>query len=388
MIETVHQAPGRFDLALDDPPEEIKALTSRAYAALIVTPTPIDHPDSIAYADLLDLASYTGIVRGRSKDRTEISGYGPAILLTLAVVETSATVTSRPMYDGSNTSWIRNNVLRLGSSENNGITVGSIASSSAAPTTGKVRAGQTPLDILGYVARRYSCNWRINPDGTLDVAAQATLWPSTTTPTVAATPIGGGRDLNITGLPTVSFDEADDWDDYCTTVTCNDSDETHTGSDTLGSVPYVNPFDATSIVARKVISSANADTNGSCATVAAQQLGRFDQPQRNITLSTDAYSISDSVEAGDTIYVFDVDNDLYNTANPVPFGGRIIYPQTVRVHAVRDNCSSEKGYYLRSWNGSSQELHDLTPYVAFEDHKVTLDLGEPRRRRAPSAVTI
>lgn len=388
MIETVHQAPGSFDLALDDPPEEIKALTSRAFAALIVTPAPIDHPDKIAVADLLSLASYTGIVTGRSKDRTQISGYGPAWLLTLAKAAASASVTSRPFYNGSNTSWIRNNVLRLGSSENNGLTVGTIASSAAGGKTGKVQAGATPLSILNDVCRRFSREWRINPDGTLDAAARATLWPSTTTPTVVATPIGGNRDLNIVGLPAVAFDERDDWDDYTTTVTVNDADETHTGSDTLGSTPYVNPFTASAIVSRRVVTSSTSDTNADCAVVATQQLGRFDQPQRDITLDTDAYSISDDVQAGDTIYVYDVENDLYNTANKVTFGGQVIYPQTVRVQGVRDNCSSEKGYYLRSWNGSAQKLHDLTPHVAFEDHKVTLDLGEPRRRRPPTAVTI
>ena len=373
MIETVLQAPGRFDLTLDDPPEAIKALTSRAFAALIVTPAPLARGGDITTASLLGLASYTGIVHGRNKDRTQISGYGPAILLTKAVIASSASVSSRPMYDGTNTSWIRNNVLRLGSSENNGITVGTIASSAAGGVTGKVKAGQTPLEILGWVARRYGKSWRINPDGTLDVGNQATLWPSTTTPTVVATPIGGGRDLNIVGLPAVDFDERDDWDDYTTTVTVNDDDETHTGTDSLGTVPYVNPFDATSIVARKVFTSRNADTNGSCSTLATQKLGRYDQAQRDITLTTDA---------------FDVDNDLYDTTNKVTFGGQTIYPATVRVQGVRDACSSEKGYYLLSWNGSAQELHDLTPYVAFEDHKVSVDLGEPRRRRPATAVTI
>lgn len=389
MIETVHQAPGRFDLDLDRPPEEIRALTARAYAALIVTPAPLAHPEQIDHTTLLGLASYVGILRGRSEDRTSISGYGPAILLTLAKRATTGSVTTRPLYNGAGVaSWIYTYVLRLGASENNGITVGTIASAASPSKTGKVRAGQTPLEILNDVCRRFSREWRVNPNGTLDVAAQATLWPSTTTPTVVATPVGGGRDLNITGLPAVDFDETDDWDDYTTTVTVNDSDETHTGTDTLGSVPYVNPYDATALVARRVVTSSTADTNADCATIATQQLGRFDQPQREITLTTDAYNISDSVEAGDTIYVFDVDNDLYNLSNPVQYQGRTIYPATVRVTAVRDACSSEKGYLLYSWNGSAMELHDLTPYVAFEPSKVTLECGEPRRRRPPTPTSI
>jgi len=167
MIETVHQAPGRFDLQFDDPPESIKELTARAYAALIVTPAPITHPERIAYSSLLSLASYVGIVRGRGDDRTSITGYGPAILLTLARQTVSATVTARPLYDGSNTSWIRNNVLRIGSSENNGLTVGTITSAASPTKTGKTVAGQTPLEVLDAVARMFSVEWRVNPAGTL-----------------------------------------------------------------------------------------------------------------------------------------------------------------------------------------------------------------------------
>ena len=151
MIETVLQAPGRFELAFDNPPDEIRKLTARAFAALIVTPAPLARGDDYTYSTLLSMASYVGIVTGRSNDRTQISGYGPAWLLTRAKQESSASVTARPLYDGTNTSWVRNNVLRLGSSENNGITVGTISSAASPTKAGKVAAGQSPLDTLEEV---------------------------------------------------------------------------------------------------------------------------------------------------------------------------------------------------------------------------------------------
>lgn len=388
MIETVFQAPGRFDLDFDNPPEAIKALTARAFGALIVTPAPVNGA-ALAYSDLLSLASYTGIITGRSANRTKITGYGPAYLLTLAKQKTTASVTARPLYNESNDSWIRNNVLRLGSSENNGITVGTIASSAANAKTGKVKAGDTPLSVLKDVCRRYSREWRINPNGTLDVATASTLYPTKTTPTALATPKGGSRDLTIVGLPSVVFDETDDWDEYTTTVTVNDDDDgTHSGDSTLGSTPYVNPFNATALVSRRVVISRTSDTNADCDAVAAQQLDRFDQVQREITMSTDAYTISDHVDAGDYIWAYDPDNDLYDTANEVTFQGNSVWPTKVRVTAVQDSCSSEKGYYLYTWNGSAQVLTDVTPYVAFEDHQVKLELGEPRRNRAATPTLI
>lgn len=388
MIETVHQAPGRFDLQFDDPPESIKELTARAYAALIVTPAPITHPERIAFSSLLSLASYVGIVRGRGDDRTSITGYGPAILLTLARQTVSATVTARPLYDGSNTSWIRNNVLRIGSSENNGLTVGTITSSSTPTKTGKTVAGQTPLEVLDAVARMFSVEWRVNPAGTLDVAAKATLYPTATTPAAMVTPRGGGRDLNVKGLPAVDFSDVDDWDDWVSTVWCNDSSESFSGSSTTGSPAYVNPFTAATLVARKVVTSRTANTDTDCATIAAQQLGRFDGVRREVSLASDVYSISDTVKAGDGVYAFDPDNDLYDLGNEVPYGGRLLRPIVLRVNAVRDACSSEKGYYLYSWNGSSQELHDLTPYVAFENPGVTLECGASRRLRPTTPTSV
>lgn len=389
MIETVHQAPGRFDLTLDpNAPEAAKAVTARAFTAIIVTPAQISHPEKLTTANLLSLASYTGIHVARSRNRCTFSGYGPSWLLTLSRTASTATVSSRPFYDGSNASWIRNNVLRIGSSESNGITVGTISSSAAGGKTGKVQAGVTPLAVLNDVCRRFTREWRVNPDGTLDAAVAATLYPTVTTPTAIATPIGGGRDLNIDGLPSVGFVEADDWEDYNTTVTVTADSEAYTGTDTLGSVPYVNPFSSAAIVSRRVVTSPTANTDADCATIAAQQLARFDDVNREISLSTEAYTISDHVAAGDYIWCYDPDNDLYSTTNEVQYQGRLLRPAKVRVRAVREACDSTKGYYALSWNGSAQELLDLTPYVAFESADTTLELGEPRRLRPVTPTTI
>lgn len=53
----------------------------------------------------------------------------------------------------------------------------------------------------------------------------------------------------------------------------------------------------------------------------------------------------------------------------------------MRVNAMREPCTAAKGYYLLSWDGSGQEVHDLTPYVAYESPGVDLELGHPKRTR-------
>ena len=424
MIETVVQAPGRFEVKLNDPPELIKQGMARPYSLFVVTPTPVD-ATGITVSGIDAIASYVGIVKGRGRDRRSISGYGPAILLTGARQQKDQKVSKRPLYDGSNTSWIRNNVLRLGVSENNGITVGTITSSATPTKKGAIKAGQTPLEVLNEVCRRFSVSWRVNPTGTLDVGSRATLWPTTTTPTAIATPLAAGRDAALKGLPDVVMDEAEDWDDYTTevvvpyvaddyefgvsyavgdTVVATDgtyykcaSAHTSSGANLPPNATYwteVEPYGLATTsssylilltgqapVERRVVEGRNVVDDDDADTVASQQLTKWGGTQQELTISSSSWAITDEVKAGDSIWVYDPENGLYDTANSVDFRGQSINPTKVRVRAVRDACSEGKGYYLISWTGSSAQFDDLTPYVAYEDPGVTLECGSPRRLR-------
>ena len=144
---------------------------------------------------------------------------------------------------------------------------------------------------------------------------------------------------------------------------------------------YVNPYDAADIIERKVIDAKNVTDYADAVDVADQQLAQFADVGEELTISTDIYDVSSTVQAGDGINVWDPDNDLYNKSREVVYQGSLLHPRLVRVRAVRDACSSEKGYYLLSWDGSAQELTDVTPYVAFESPGVVLECGQVRRRR-------
>jgi hypothetical protein len=432
VIETARMAPGRWDLTFKDPPDEIRSLTSRAFAALVVTPTPVD-VNAYSVDGLIGISKYTGIMTARSDDRSKISGFGPAWLLTRAVHEDDSKVVARPLYHGTNTSWIRNNVLRIGVSESNGLSVGSISSSASPTKPGKINAGDTPLKILNDVCRRFSKEWRVNPDGTLDVHAVDTLYPTYTTPTCLATAKAGGRELNVARVASVEFDESKDWDDYTTEVVCSydaeeydwgisysvgdtvktklwtsdfyECKEAHTSSAfnqppnatywdaverygvaTAGSVPYKDPFSGSSVVVRRAVSARHAIDLSDAETVAANQLERFDQAQQELTITSDSHSLTDEVAAGDYLWVYDVENGLTNTANEVYADGVPLHPAKVRAHVVREGCSDGYGYYLVSWDSSvsARVAHDLTPHVAFESARVEIELGSPRRgRRRP-----
>lgn len=438
MIETRLMAPGRFNVDLvDDAPEHVVALTARAFSTVMVLPGPSVAVGKIAYDAMIAAASYVGIHMGRPNRRRGFSGYGPAVLLRFARRKTDQTISKRPLYDGTNPSWVRDNVLRVDAGENQGLEVGPITAAAAASTpkkSGKVDAGQEPLEILGDVCRRFSKEWDVRKGNQLEVASRSSLF--VTSPTVVAAPKVTGSDLNLWGLDNVTFNEVDDWDDYATEVVVPfDADDyafdvayevgdtvvatsgvyyecvaAHTssganlppngtywaardpyGTAALASVPYRVGFDggATPVI-RQVLAARNLSTYDDATDVAANRLDRYDQPQRDVSLDSEAFDISGKVRAGDSIYAFSPDHDLYDLTEEVPFGGRVLPAVKIRVQGVREKINEKMAVVVHSWDGSAFGFTDVTPWVAFESRlpSFKLDLGEPKRRRRPRAVTI
>lgn len=429
MIETRLMAPGSFTIKLDRPPERVRRLTARAFAAVLVMPARLVNPAKIAYADLLAQATYVGIHMGRRGERDELSGYGVAFLLTLARQPIDQRIPRRPLYDGaSNTSWVRNQILRVGVSETQGLEVGPITAAAATSTPkkpGNIPSGEEPLQTLSDVARRFGKEWDFRSGNKLEVASRSDLF--VTTPTCIAAPRLMGDDASIKALTAVSLTERDSWDDYATTVavpfTADDYEfgvdyevgdtvvatsgiyyectSAHTssganlppgskwtqvdayGEATLGSPPYRSPFSGSAPVSRRVVRARNASTYDDATDIATAQLARYGQPQQDITLDSKTFHIEGKVRAGDTIYVFSPEHELVDSAAQVPFGGRLIPAMTARVQGIRTAVDDKKSVLLYSWDPTALtfSLDDISEWVAFEPAGQTLDMGSPRRLR-------
>ena len=428
-------APGSFAIDLDRTetgrilaPESVVALTASAFAAVIVMPGRVINPAKRSLADLYADAAYVGIHQGRPNRRGGFAGYGPAQLLRLARQATEQQLSKRPLYHGSNTSAVRNNVLRVGVGENNGLVAGPITVANGAATPkkgGKIPAGQEPLETLADTCRRYGKEWDIVDGNKLEVAEASELF--TLTPTCVATPKADGDDLNLKGLVGVSFDVREDWDDYATEVavpfvppdyaftetyaagdTIVHTDGTYYecilangagtgagtkipgsapsywtavdpyGLDTLGSVPYTNPFDGADIVARRVVTARNATTKDDADDIAAAQLARYDQVQRSVTLDTRTFNLSGKVRPGDNVYAFSREHDLYDLTAQVMWRGRPRPLVTVRAQAVETSVDSAMSVLVST---SGSDVVDITRWVACEDRGQRVMLGSPKRRR-------
>lgn len=430
-------AAGSFTIDLDPgAPERIKALSDNAFMQVAVTACRVES-DAMSVSDLLGVARYSGVFRSRSDDRCRWEGAGLAVMLgdedgkgnTHAA---DSSPSKRPLYDGSNTSVIRNLVLRTGTGGANGVTVGTIASSATPTKKLRIDAGMSPREVLDMACDTFTTSgsnpyeWRVNPAGTLDVAKRNTLFPTTTAPTCLAT-----RETDVSGsdavrvLPVSRFDQVDDWEDYATTVAvhftpddyefgvsykvgdtsvatsgiyyrCNTA---HTSSganappgskwdavDSYGeanaaSVPY-DDLAGSDVVFRKFDESRAAKDADDADNVATRKLGRFDDPDRRPTLSSDVFDVGLLCRPGDSIYVYDPDSNAVGLGSQLDTDGGPVFPVMVRVQAVSWPVRAGMGVYAVV-GGSSGSVTDVSDWVVFDEGDARLDVGALRRALIP-----
>lgn len=429
-FETQLMGPGQFTIDLtDDTPDDIAALTSSFFAAVLVMPGPIANPNKVPVSRLYTDAAFVGIHTG-SQDRLRFAGYGPAFLLRLAKAPTDVKVPKRPLYNGGSDSWLRNWVLRTDQGETQGLQVGSLTSSSSTPKkAGVVRAGQEPLEILTERARLFSKEWDIRDGNKVHVAARSDLF--VTTPTCTAVAGAQGSDLNLEGLEDPRFTNRTDVDDYATTVAVGfdppdwdfnvdyEVDDTivatsgiyyeckvahqSTGSNLPGgegswgtywrvvdpygeataSAAYGNPFDGADVVARRVEQARNATTYDDATDIATARLGRWGAVAQDLTLDTDTFNITGKIRAGDNLWAFSRQHGLYDNANQVMWEGRPLPAVKLRCRWLRTNVDASMSVLVVVEGGAAV---DVSPWVRFESSGQVVGLGEPRRRKRLAAL--
>jgi len=429
-------AAGSFTVDLDPgAPESVKALVDKAFSRVVVTAVRVDS-DAMSSASLLSLALYAGVFRRWSQRRCRIEGAGLPVLLGdedgKGNLNTQISkVSARPLYDGTNTSWIYNNVLRVPGGGANGVTVGTIASNASPTKKGAIDQGDTQRDVLEFVCDVFTTSasnpyeWRVNPDGTLDVAKRNTLFPKTVTPTVIASPEQGAATFDSAArwLPVDRFELEADWEDYTTSYTVSyDAEEydygvTYAVGDTVKTNLWTSDYyecatahtssafnqppnatywtavdpdatatvstdfvglDGSDLVMERVDSLRNPSSASNASAVAARRLGRVDDLHRSLSIASPASDIRSLVAPGDSVYVYDPESGLHDLTVEVD-GGAVSHPKVSRVAGVRWSISEGMGVYVHWWDGGSFQVTDLSEFVVFGSGSAQLDVGEPRR---------
>lgn len=395
-------APGSWQLEFDPAtPEEILDLSAEGFERVVVTPTRVP-TTAMAPDDILDKARYVGLLR-RRESRTTWGGPGLAVLLGdedgkgnvyLAPVDD----VDLPKFDGTNPSWIRTRIMHVGGDGANGLTIGDIVSRSSPSIQGNIEVGDTPRDLLEWICRAATSDktnpqeYRVNPDGTVDQRNREALYPTTTAPTAIALRDGGAGSLSVAGsgldlIPVVDFGTNGDWEDWSSkttavgpTVTLYGTPYTFSGDDQIAVNPFVG-ISGDPLIMERVVESNKAKSNADDEALAARVQGRHEKEARHLALTVDLYDLAEVAQVGDTIWVFDLADDLVKRANPVWVGCEVVYPAASRIVEATSPVRAGHGVYFCRWDRdlSEHRLVDLSDYIIPGTGPIRLGVGDPRR---------
>jgi hypothetical protein len=384
-----------------DTPQSVLRAVGRDYyhSAIVITPLWL-RPGDISDANILAQACFTGIYTGQSDNLLNLNGAGLEWLLG-GDGDDGDSITGADGTTGSAT--IAAHLTTYVINRDNGLTAGTITSF-ATNRVFKTESGTTPRQFLDTFCAAYNTSafeWRINPAGTIDVNAPATLWPTNTTPTVVLTQ-DGGRDGAVTGIRADLDLSTIDVDDYRTHVVVDWDSGTNDGAATNTPPTGWKNFAGGSLIRRTVLDhrpkkpfrekpnrnlrqnanayaiySVNSQTQAN--NVAARHAAAVNSYALELDADIDEFHPTRFLTPGDAVWVYDIDLDLIDTANEIYYRGSAIHPVKLRVQRMTCPIQEGMGVYLRRWTGAAFELYDLTPYVDFEVDTTTVELGTRRQ---------
>jgi hypothetical protein len=229
-----------------------------------------------------------------------------------------------------------------------------------------------------------SAEYRVTPELKLDAGTVTNLYPTFTTPTAVIMRRWSGRDRNISGIHATDMTVARDFNSYASTVFVDSGGGT--GSDTVA--PTWKDINGNTGAITKYVSETGAVGNETAT--AAQQRARIGGVRRQITLSSDIYDVVGDIRCGDSVWVYDPELGLLDTANQIQYRGQLVFPISVRVFGFTWPIRAGMGVYFVASNatgadGAGATITDLSDWVAFEDSDVTLEVGaNPARLSLPS----
>lgn len=327
---------------------------------------------------------YSGVVLDRP-DRFTVGGAGPAWYLGEAsevnsssqLGPISASVqTLDGSTNGSLTDWV-NVALGLSAA---GITVGTVGGpASSTKKKGSFTRNSSKTILDAWICPKFGVEYRVNPDFTLDIGYQSSVFPWTSPYPMAIR--RGGRDLSVDGMNASQLSMTQSVRNQVQRVfSIIDNPSTYKFANS--GWPYKDPQG--NALARTLSQSGpNANTTlteaqDDAQADADQTIAELAVTTREVSISTVEYDVTTRVVPGGFIYVYDVEEGLFDQANVVNFRGRVTYPVQLRVEEVTWPLTRGMSVFLDdSHNGNL--ITELTRYVDFEAEGDTtsLKVGAP-----------
>jgi hypothetical protein len=359
MIADVLERLGRWSIALED--VATATLDALDYFGTVVVVQGSLPGDPVEYGDaLLDLAIYGGVLRSRRTFSNDAIIGGPGMAAWLGDEDgKAATVFATAETFAADT--FADTIAGLLPAT---VTAGSIAA--LAGTYSGTHQYESPRSALDYVVGLYDAHWRVNPDATVDAGAASDLF--VTTPAAIILPdrsladeVGGdGVELVSSAGNVITNVDAKDYSTDIELIGETEGTSVTTGTATTasGDIPYLDPQGNTLRLKRIINETATA--SGNATSRADLHLARFGTLHRDITLTATDTALVGTVRPGDSIYIYDPDAGLIDTANTVDVAGGTYYPLEVQLIALEYPVLADMTVAYRTGDGV---WWDLTPYV-------------------------
>jgi len=331
---------------------------------------------------------FTGVMLDRP-DRFTIGGAGGAWFLGEATdgtgdSEVGPVTTNTIFFDGSTngslTDWVTTTLFTTDS----GIAWGYIGGPASSTKYAGTFVRRTPKTILdAWIVPRFGVEYRMNPDLTLDTGYPTQLFPFAAPYPMAVKK--GGRDLDVVGLQASQLSlEQSVRDRASRAITVISDPATYQIAVAAGwafSAPDGTPLQRTFQKGGTSSSQATVPlANGEALADAQKTIADLNVTTRSIKISSTEYDITSRVTPGDYIYVYDVDEGLFDQTNQVMYRGKMTYPVLLRVTEItwplRPGMSV---HFDNRHQGTGLDVTDLTRYIDFEQEAgdVTITVGAP-----------
>lgn len=337
--------------------------TSAVGAAVVITRHHID-PNVVDDDVLLSTAVYNGPITARpSRLSLEFSGLGAWLD---SYLDSAASRTS-----GTPSQWMSTLLA-------NGLTAGTVTATGMSNITRTFPAHSTTRrEALDAWVALAGGEYRINPDLTVDVATSDRLFREAgDAGTIVVTRHGDGPDGTLRGVDSSLLDQE------LTQL----GPSLPTKAVALGSGNGTTITKGTATTSRNVktpaggtptmvtVFSAPSEASGNVNSLASNFLA-LQGMRRKVNISSSTHNLARHVEPGDEVYVFDPQNGLYDTSNPVSYRGETIFPIVVRLLSFTWPIQDGYGVYVRP-NAATPEYIDLTDHVAWETGDTWWTVGD------------
>lgn len=367
VIERVHGL-GDWSIGLkESTPPAIRQRLAVPFAQLVITRARIAAPllsDTIVYPQ----AIYSGIVL-RPGPQLELGGAGLAWYLGDDAGGAGFLDSGISFASGTTLSSALASALSGTGFTTATVGAGSLSSAWAAPP-------QTRRDLISYLAYLFGYEWRIRPNNVIDVSTVASIYGAT--PTGVITRREAGRGLGAVQGIVGAVGSTWDWERYGSKAIV----WSNVGSGSSGGAsPYRDQIGNLMTITRG-FEYADAPL-GSEATIAAWWLSQINRSVRTVEVTSTDYAITGRLPCGGQVYLYDRDQGLVDTANPVQFGGGVIWPVSARVVGITWPVERGLGVYFRYHTGSAAVYIDLTDYVDWEPPGARFDISTGAQQLAP-----